>query len=1002
MVSEKRESKDQEFSSQSSPSIIDGQNNVEHKDIRNTENTISEEEVPEKQVSKEQVPEKQVSKEQVSEEEVSEEEVPEKQVSKEQVSEEGVSEEEVPEKQVSKEQVSEEEVFEDKSIETDKFMNSLAYYPSETTSENRVNYKKTNTSLVEEGNDFGKLINTPTDISDKMIGGPEQLGWQPKLRVRTIHEFSYIYALGDLHGWAPGLITYLTTNQLAKIYINDLPLFIEEELNNKNHLRINHNNLKKLFPNPIDYYNKSNKFFNSSLRDFRIKGDLMVNDGGYYHIKAEWIGPDDIIFIQMGDIFDRADYSELAAEILRQLVLQAPLQVFILMGNHEQFLLQNDYYNWVMNENKFAFREGTNNVRFHTRFHVKTYSPDIELNGDLIKENVFNRYRVSASLLYLSQFVAQISVVPSILNYFAKYLEKINVEELREKILDGGWNAYKYAEEFIETNDIEIFPGAITLFGVGNSVFIHSDLNAFKDINVALIRSYLYNIDEKFIIKYYSLVRGSLDESIDFPLLWNRGGWAGIKTLGLTSDSLRSVKNLVKLFQGVRNLIHGHTPTVTLNILDTVENYPISYLARKYDMSISPQISSVRVYMLDEGICPIYFMGDESLVFDPTKIPTGLVLDNNLKKYQEESNIYETNNTEWFKVLNRNMDRFKINWRLSLFKFPDFEYFSKGFKIINYKIEESISNLNRIYMFNDNICVLEKREEHKENNSISCLLYYVDDFIFSKPPKRLYLMDISQNIFIDNMLLDHIKNSIEENNYSINNSLYQRLFKSSKSEINQWYKNIFEPQDVFGKFTNLIKKHGVLSLFKIAKIIYIELGLDIHNHLYSIVLNASERDIYLNIKSTSKNEYLLRQVIKKNSFKGDITERAISEAINWGIHFSNIQLNYMNSENIISLYKSNQLREKITKDRLFGGICWFSSNKQIDVNKFDVPFSIVLEMPKSSEEISEHVPRKRFENTKVYENKKGKRPPQNLHYEKGSNNNHNNHVIRKMKKKKSK
>ena len=41
-------------------------------------------------------------------------------------------------------------------------------------------------------------------------------------------------------------------------------------------------------------------------------------------INARWIADPEVAFVQVGDIFDRADHSELAAEILRQLIIDAP------------------------------------------------------------------------------------------------------------------------------------------------------------------------------------------------------------------------------------------------------------------------------------------------------------------------------------------------------------------------------------------------------------------------------------------------------------------------------------------------------------------------------------------------------------------------------------------------------------------------------------------------------------------------------------------------------
>ena len=50
----------------------------------------------------------------------------------------------------------------------------------------------------------------------------------------------------------------------------------------------------------------------------------LVNGKGHGNVKARWIGGNDNAFVQVGDIFDRADHSELCCEILCQLVIDAP------------------------------------------------------------------------------------------------------------------------------------------------------------------------------------------------------------------------------------------------------------------------------------------------------------------------------------------------------------------------------------------------------------------------------------------------------------------------------------------------------------------------------------------------------------------------------------------------------------------------------------------------------------------------------------------------------
>ena len=72
--------------------------------------------------------------------------------------------------------------------------------------------------------------------------------------------------------------------------------------------------------------------------------------------------------------FDRADHSELAAEILRQLIVDAPGRVFVLVGNHEQFMLENDFSNWAHNEVRSAYNEHVKPKK-GARAHFRFYNP---------------------------------------------------------------------------------------------------------------------------------------------------------------------------------------------------------------------------------------------------------------------------------------------------------------------------------------------------------------------------------------------------------------------------------------------------------------------------------------------------------------------------------------------------------------------------------------------------------------------------------------------------
>ncbi|SVC57310.1 uncharacterized protein METZ01_LOCUS310164, partial [marine metagenome] len=133
-----------------------------------------------------------------------------------------------------------------------------------------------------------------------------------------------LHAFGDIHGWAPGLITYLISHKLASISIDDKDLGSDGSVDEAA--------MAELFGRPKDGSEPS-----AGLRGFP-RNPSPVNGEGHGSIRARWIADDDTAFVQIGDVFDRADHSEVACEILRQLIIDAPNRVFVLVGNHEQFM----------------------------------------------------------------------------------------------------------------------------------------------------------------------------------------------------------------------------------------------------------------------------------------------------------------------------------------------------------------------------------------------------------------------------------------------------------------------------------------------------------------------------------------------------------------------------------------------------------------------------------------------------------------------------------------
>lgn len=146
------------------------------------------------------------------------------------------------------------------------------------------------------------------------------------------------------------------------------------------------------------------------------------------------------IFIQAGDVFDRADHSELAAEILRQMLLQAPNHVYVLVGNHEEFLLLENYDSWLLNEKKWTYSKGKGG---NTRM-LDMLTPG--KSEDELLEDTWHKYQTSASMLYLTQHFSKVQSQPS-LNASFEGLNSAELEEYSRRILSGSWDGYAAANE---------------------------------------------------------------------------------------------------------------------------------------------------------------------------------------------------------------------------------------------------------------------------------------------------------------------------------------------------------------------------------------------------------------------------------------------------------------------------------------------------------------------------------------------------------------------------
>jgi len=438
----------------------------------------------------------------------------------------------------------------------------------------------------------------------------------PKFGVISEAKITKIHSLGDLHGWAPGLISYLIVKKLAQISIDGYPM-------QDAHGQIHKKNMNEAFPDPTLNFPSLPK---AGLTDQPHSNRHGVNNGGHGAIKARWIAQPHVALVQVGDIFDRADHSELAAEIMRQLIIDAPGRVFALVGNHEQFMLENDFQNWAHNEVRSAYVDDVKpkpGTKAHYRFFSQV-TPQQKM-----MEEVFERYKISTWTLFLTQ---------------GAVFEKLgwansNPSWKLDQMLTSGWEPYIHAG--LHMNDHKQgkeIPGALTALVLNDVLFHHGEPAAHKEeangsrlnLHASISRVLQTKSFEDLRVQMYRHGGYSLQSSPDQPLLWARGSSSGANT-GLPAAE-QHLSALATKWKGLHRIVHGHTPTVSASEFREQTNghsTTVSYLADSTSSeSYKGRANKIRVHNIDEGMSPVYFNHAVDDAYDPCRVPVGLRIEN--------------------------------------------------------------------------------------------------------------------------------------------------------------------------------------------------------------------------------------------------------------------------------------------------------------------------------------------------------------------------------------
>ncbi len=404
------------------------------------------------------------------------------------------------------------------------------------------------------------------------------------------------FALGDIHGWAPGFLAFLMQNKLAEVEING------ERCNSDSEL-------PRFFPHPKDWDEQEIPIEGpwldgSPFTPPKGSGNLR---GRIYSIKIEPTKKllQRSFLLQVGDLTDRGDHSELSIEIARQLVVKSGGRVIVLMGNHEGFLLEEDRPSWWKNEEKKRFDKKKPDFPGCHRYPSSEMGwPDKSTKS--MVDSVFDSYSAHLSHLLLSQEFVLRRIMDESSAIRLKSLTQPSLElagiddaELSDIATGGGWNKVERSFEWLQSvwgsKDPMTLPGSPCLFSMGHLLGLHSESVALIEMTQGHWDSFKHHYLTKKGAQIRLLLYKTRGKSgkkmgprgLTSSLLWSRdpGTRWGIgevssklsKTAGIVSSNLPEITQIY----------HGHTPQQNIISLD-VSAGPYTIRATNLDWSFTP------------------------------------------------------------------------------------------------------------------------------------------------------------------------------------------------------------------------------------------------------------------------------------------------------------------------------------------------------------------------------------------------------------------------------
>ena len=398
-----------------------------------------------------------------------------------------------------------------------------------------------------------------------------------------------LHALGDVHGWAPGIINYMRTHSLANLSIGGKELGDEE--------------MQSLFPDPMERI--------AEQRDLpRVGIDNHPGRSQDIHTAFHRIVVEEqhngTALICLGDLVDRGDHNELVLEIMRQSILQNMGMRWMLLGNHEQMLIEDDFKRWAKNE--FNYMAEANKEHAGSFLHQPALT-GCDTVEDGLKMN-FNILQGALGSALLAQHLALVASLEPASKAMYRGLVKPVFDELKitdtsleKAMFESNWSMHELGQQFLDglrtLSDKEaiVVPGAIGLAVFQDQLFVHAEPNGLKDLGKTVTDD-LAGIKTTNGLSFAlpRLYRGRIMEA---TYLWARG-WKDEAT------SLRDVLEATAI-PSISTVVHGHQAGPGIRTEQSGDNNPVKVIA------------------VDEGMTPYYFYnyGHFSEAYNPLRIPEG-------------------------------------------------------------------------------------------------------------------------------------------------------------------------------------------------------------------------------------------------------------------------------------------------------------------------------------------------------------------------------------------